>query len=98
MNPYIEKLKACLAEEPEYGDGEESSPLEVLYLIYTEFHTKDTPAIRESFARLSRCTRGLPLAQDDEISYIVCDLCTQHERAAFYEGLRVGARLASELK
>ena len=40
---------------------------------------------------------GKPLKEIDEIIYVVCTLCRDHEKAAFIEGVKVGNHLAQEL-
>ena len=40
---------------------------------------------------------GKTLKEIDEIIYVVCTLCRDHEMAGFIEGIKVGMNLASEL-
>lgn len=40
---------------------------------------------------------NLPLREYDEVLYIVSDLCLEHGRLAFMEGLKVGMLLMQEL-
>ena len=40
---------------------------------------------------------GMPLEQMDQILYPVCTLCIDHEKSAFYDGVRIGFQLAHEL-
>ena len=41
---------------------------------------------------------GMELREMDKIIYPVCKLCRDHERSGFIEGIRIGIRLAQELK
>ena len=96
MNPYISKLKSFLSEnEPDYGNAE--SLLEMIYFHYTEFNSIDSESIREKFKKLRSLFPNLTLRDFDEIFDLVCDLCYEHEKRAFLQGVQVGVTLATEL-
>ena len=98
MNPYIEKLKAQLAENPpDYGKGNAHSILDMLYYHYNEFNRMDTAEIKADFEELYRRMNGMPLREMDKIIDAVCSLCRNHEKAGFVEGIKIGIRLQSEL-
>lgn len=98
MNSYTEKIREYLAtHEPDYGDSNIHSLLELLYRCYTEYNPIDNAAIRRQFSGLEPIMEKLPLAESDEVFYTFCRICTETERLAFMEGLRVGLRLEAEL-
>lgn len=76
--------------------GRHGTVLGMLYDAYTELNNTETQAVKQAFealyALLDR-TRG---ADAEEIANAVCDLCREHEKAGFIDGVRVGVRLAQE--
>ena len=98
MNLYKQALKDYLSEnQPDYGGANIHSLLELLYHCYTEHNPIDSAAIREQFSSLEKLTEKLTLAENDAVCYAICRICTETERLAFMEGLRVGLRLEAEL-
>lgn len=96
MNPYIEKLKQQLAENPhDIGDGD--SILTLLYEAYNEANRMDDDQIKEDFNALYQAMNGMTLTEMDKIIYPVCTLCRDHEKAGFAEGVKVGIRMGQEL-
>ena len=79
MNPYIEKLKTQLAVcQPDYGEGDAYSVLNMLYYHYNEFNRMDTKEIKEDFEELYQRMNGMPLREMDRIIDTVCSLCRDH--------------------
>lgn len=98
MNPYIHNLKAYLSEHrPNYGAPEISSLLEFVWQTYTAENPIDSDQIRALFDSLGPIHDTLSLEDSDLLFQTVCSLCIEHERVAFLEGLRTGARLTTEL-
>ncbi len=64
---------------------------------YPENNPNDDQKIRDSFAKLRGQFPNLNLQEFDPIFDTVSDLCVEHERLAFYEGLRLGVTLMTEL-
>ena len=96
MNPYIEKLKQHIADNPpNFGDAD--SVLGLLYECFNENNPYDNDQIKADFEELYRQMNGMSLREMDQIIYPVCRLCRDHERAGFVEGIKVGIRLANEL-
>ena len=96
MKIYLEKLKACLAENPpDFGDGD--SVLTLLYEAYAESNRMDDGTIKEDFNELYRQMNGMELREMDKIIYPVCTLCRDHQRSGFVEGIKVGIHLQMEL-
>lgn len=69
---------------------------ELLYEYYTEENPIDTEEIRESFREIDQVIRKLSVQENDRVFTLTCRLCSQHERLAFLEGLRVGMQLLLE--
>ena len=82
--------------QPNYPDNAESI-LEVLFDAYNESSSFDNAAIKADFEELYRLMNGKPLKEIDEIIYVVCTLCRDHEKAGFIEGVKVGMSLEKEL-
>lgn len=98
MHPYITRMKQELDKNPpSYGYAQADSLLSMLYMWYSEWNPIDSDLIRQGFYELEPylCTRSGKTY--DEIMDMISQLCVEHERVAFLEGVRVGVRLASEL-
>ena len=96
MNPYFEKLKAKLAENPpDLGDAD--SILALLYEAYNEVNSMDDDRIKADFDALYEAMNGIPLLEMDKIIYPVCRLCRDHQRSGFVAGIKMGVRLQEEL-
>lgn len=78
--------------------GDILSPLEILYDHYAEFIAADTEAIRGQFSELNQRLESLSPQEHDRIHDMVCDLCSAYARNAFLDGIRMGTKLAAELK
>lgn len=73
MNPYFEKLKAKLAENPpDLGDTD--SVLALLYEAYNEINSMDDDQIKTDFYALYEAMNWMPLQEMDKIIYPVCRL------------------------
>ena len=98
MNPYIEKLRQYLAEnQPNYGDGDIHSLLEFLWWHYTECNPVTDQTIKNQFILMRPILDKLSQEDEDTMFHAVCVLCMEHERLAYLEGIRLGARLAGEM-
>lgn len=96
MKEYLKILEDYSEQHPlNHGDAE--SVMEVLYWYYTETNPIDNQKIRDGFAKLRASFPQLSLQDFDPIFLTVSDLCMEHERLAFYEGLRLGVTLMTEL-
>lgn len=96
MNPYFEKLKQHIADDPP-SFGEADSVLGLLYECFNENNPYDNEQIKADFEELYRQMNGMPLREMDNIIYPVCKLCRDHERTGFVEGLKVGILLTQEI-
>ena len=97
MNPYLEKLRQHLAENP-LNLGDADSVLGLLYECHNENSPYDNEQIKADFNELYHQMNGMPLREMDKIIYPVCTLCRDHEKAGFIEGVKIGMQLSQELK
>ena len=96
MKNYMEAIKSHIkAHPPNFGDGE--SVLTMLYECYNENNPYDNEQIRADFNELYQQMNEMPLRDMDKIVYPVCKLCRDHEKAGFFEGIRMGVLLAQEV-
>ena len=97
MNEFMTALKTHLATQRTTYPDNAQSILEVLFDAYNESSGFDNAAIKADFEELYRLMNGKPLKEIDEIIYVVCTLCRDHEKAGFIEGVKVGVGLVKEL-
>ena len=98
MNRYIDALRHLMDENPpNFGDGDATSILEMLFTYYHECNNTDTDTIKAAFEDLYQRMHGMPLREMDRIVDAVCTLCREHEKAGFTEGVKVGICLDQEL-
>lgn len=98
MNKYIEKLNQFLEQQvPDYGFDDVQSLLEMLYYYYTQANPIDTAVIHCQLKELDDILSKLSLAENNTVFLLTCDVCAEHERKAFLEGIHVGLRLFIEL-
>lgn len=97
MEKYIQALQEyCKQNPPNHGDAQ--SVMNLLYWTYTEYNPIDDKKLKNGFAKLRSQFPHLSLQDFDPVFDTVSDLCIDHERLAFYEGLRLGFTLMQELK
>lgn len=96
MQNYIKALQDYCKQNPLNTDNAKSI-LELLYWHYAEYNPVDSKEIRDGFARIRQQYSHLSLEEFDPIFTTVSDLCVEHERRAFLEGLRLGVTLMTEL-
>ena len=95
MKEMLETLKQyILSHPPDNGDGE--GILDMLFWHYVENNAIDNKKIRAQFTAL-RELLALPPKDYDAVFYAVTDLCMEHGRLAFGEGLKFGIFLMQEL-
>lgn len=96
MEKLIETLQHHFRQNPpDYGDAE--SVLDALYWRYTECGDSDSEKIRGQFDALRKLV-SFPPKEYDQVFYLVSDLCLEHGRLAFREGMKTGMALVRELK
>jgi len=98
MDKYVQRLKWYVMNLPEhYRYDDAGSLLDMLCYFYIENNPIEGAVIRCKFADLDEILSKLTLRENDEVFRLVCDLCTEHERRAFQDGIRLGIRLICEL-
>ena len=96
MKNFYDVLKQYVSENhPNFGDGE--SVLTMLYEAYSECNRLDDTQIKDDFNELYQQMNGMSLREMDRIIYPVCNLCRDHERTGFMEGVKVGIMLGAEI-
>ena len=98
MNEYVEILKHHVAENPPNYGSDANSILEMLYRYYHQCNDADTDAVKVAFEDLYLRMHGIPLREMDRIVDAVCVLCTEHEKAGFVEGVKVGLMMSQEIE
>jgi len=98
MNTYIQKLKNYLADTPlDFEEDDVNSVLEFLYKCYMEEKAGDSETIRAGFGEIDQLISSLTLDENNRIFELVCDLCSEHGKRAYLEGIHIGVRLQKEL-
>ena len=98
MQQFINRLSELLTDyRLDYHSATTSSLIEILYLVYVENSGVDNDEIRHNFNNLYAELKGKSLREIDDIIDIVCDLCCDHEKNGFVEGVKVGVKLAQEV-
>ncbi len=96
MQKYIKALRDYCKRNP-LNHGNAESVMEFLYWHYAENNPIDSKKIRDGFAKIRQQYPHLSMQKFDPIFTTVSDLCVEHEHLAFYEGLRLGVTLMTEL-
>ena len=91
MKRLAELLKCYVKQNPP-NSGNAQEVADQLYWCYMERSRIDNDKTNACYAAL-REKVNLPLREYDEVLYIVSDLCLEHGRYAFLEGLKVGVLL-----
>ena len=94
LQKYISYVTSCM---PDLGDCDCETVLDQLYLAYAESHESDPQEIRDGFKELDTLLAHLPLADNNSVWHLCCQLCMAYERKAFLDGLQYGAHLMNEL-
>ena len=96
MKNFFDVLNQYFSEnQPNFGDGE--SVLTMLYEAYSECNRLDNTQIKDDFNELYQLMNGMELRDMDKIIYPVCQLCRDHERSGFIEGIKIGMQLHIEV-
>ena len=76
MNPYIQKLKAFLAEQsPNFKYDDTDSIMEMLCYYYCSANPVDNATIHCQFKELGNIMRPMSLDESDALFTLVSDLC-----------------------
>ena len=93
MNEYLPALQTHLTTQ----QSTTQNLLDLLFDAYNDTTGIDNAEIKADFERLYQLMNGKPLQEIDEIIYVVCTLCRDHEKAGFVEGVKVGIGVDQEL-
>ena len=97
MIELISALDTYLKEHPlTLGNCEDV--LDMLFEFYFEHNSYDNEIIKADFHALYVAMNGMPLKEMDQIIYPVCELCHDHQRAGFIDGIKIGMMLHPELQ
>ena len=98
MNPYYEKLKTCFEVNPrDLIHDDVDSICDLLYRFYMDTRVEDPEIIRDQYKAIHDLVSHMPLRQQDAVWDSVCIISTEYGRAAFCNGMQLGARLMLEL-
>lgn len=99
MNPNIQQRKNELkAYEILCGKEGDFPILRFLWQFYSCFHPTDDGQIQKCSDARSPIYRELSVKNADALFNLIGDLCAAYQRAAFYDGILIGARLVEELE
>ena len=96
MKKLVEMLKEYV-EQNLLNYGEAESVLDVLFWHYAEYGSLDSEKISDQFDALRKLV-NFPPKEYDRVFDVVSDLCLEHGRLAFREGMRLGILLMCEIK
>lgn len=91
LNNYITENKPCAA------CPNVETLLDMLFCCYSQHKSLDTATVKMCFSQLDSILQKLTLQQADEVVDLACNLCDEHQKNAFREGVTVGFRLYQEL-
>ena len=97
MVPTLEEIKAYLAaHEMSFGCPDAHSVWEMLYWCYFENNPFDSDRTRRVYSELDDCLSSLSVRENDRVFTRFNELSLVYEKAAFFAGLQIGLRLATE--
>ena len=98
MENILQALKSHLETHPfDSGSDNCETVLDQLYLAYANSHESDPPDISLGFKKLGDFLHELPLADNNAVCDLCCQLCDAYKRKAFIDGVLYGAHLMTEL-
>ncbi len=97
MKSLAEKLLAYCTQHPPHLDNADSI-LDMIFWNYTESNPIEDDQSKRKYTAIRERISSLSLTDCDEVFNLICDLCTDHERLAFREGIRFGMLLMRELE
>ena len=76
--------------------GRHGTVLGMLYDAYTELNNTETGDVQQAFKTLYELLSHVYGEDTEKIANAICDLCREHEKAGFINGIQLGIRLAQE--
>lgn len=99
MKSYFGKLKSYVENHPiQFDENCEFPALDSLYWHFSECHSMTNAKAKKANQDLGVCLQQLFGKDCDKVFSLVCTLCAEHEKIAFFAGLRLGAQLMLELQ
>lgn len=95
MDTPAQKLNQYFKQHPPNFEDAESL-LDFLYWHHSEYNPIDNDVIKRQLEAM-RSLLDLPSDLYDQVFGLVCDICIEHGRLGFVEGLRFGMVLMQEL-
>lgn len=98
MDAYIQRHYQFVKEHAKRTQSNNSpSILEQLWQSYSIGHTIDCENIRMHFQTVENTLSSLSQKRQRILLRTIIDLCLEHERIAFLEGIQIGVQLSEEL-
>ena len=98
MKEYLKKwLQELNAYTEACGNDRPAAILEQLWYCYSAVNTVDDGLVRQREDALKPIFEALPVETSDDLFDMITDLVTAYQRAAFLEGMQVGAQLTAGL-
>lgn len=98
MNPYLKQLMAELDQyTASCANVRPSSVLDLLWYCYLSANAIDDGQIKKSEDKLIPVFEELSVMSEDALFEIIAELVTAYQRAAFLEGMQIGAQLSAGL-
>lgn len=91
----VAKMLKHYVEQNPPKSGDAQAVADQIYWHYLESNRMDNDKISASYATLREKAK-MPSREYDEVLYVVSDLCIEHGRLAFLEGLKIGMLLMQE--
>ena len=99
MKKYLAALQAKEATQQANFGNDADTVLGMLCSTYYELNCNaDTDEVKQAFDNLYQAMTGKTLKEKDEVIYTTCRLCSLHQQTVFIDGIKLGIRLAQELK
>lgn len=91
LQKYFSQIK--LGEDTDTVD----TVLEFLWERYNSLFPEQDALVKDAEQRMTGVYESLPAKEADRLFFLISDLCIAYERAAFLNGIRIGAKLTMEL-
>ena len=70
---------------------------ELLYQFYSNTEADASSTVKEALQVMEACTQVLSFKEADQVCTAATSMCVEYERAAFTEGMLLGARILLDL-
>lgn len=98
MDACIRALREEVSQNPSLFHSRKYNTLpELLWFYHTQYYPVSSDSIRAHFNELEYILDTLSQKRQRKLLYCVYQLCEEHEKSAFLQGLRVGVQLLTEL-